>query len=124
MRLDFGVVWLNPVADPSTGMSFEVAAIEHPTTVATSAALYAGGNWRMIRRPGRQQVAKVTLNNFGDTQKAQLDDWLGELLWYRDPTGKKFAGYYTLDTGFAPLPMGDSWSAAFTVVQITVSEAV
>lgn len=124
MRLDFKRLWLNPAADPSQGMSFRHNNVEQTPTVNVSAQLYAGGNYRRLSRPGRQQVAKVQLDWCTDEQVAQLNAWLGELLWYRDNTGLKFAGFYTLDSGFVPRFMGGSWSVGFTVFQVTVSEAV
>lgn len=121
MRLDFGQVWINPVADLANGMAFEAGEIEHDPAVTIRTDAYAAGNYRAVRSPGRQRTAKVALPFCTDAQVAWFKDQQGELCVYRDPRGEKFAGIYA-DPAFAPRTLPDSWAVTLTVFEVTWSE--
>lgn len=120
-----GRLWINLVSDPTVGMSFSLNGIEFDPVVTVSTKPNALGEQWAVRTPGKQQVAKVTLNFCTDAQQAFLADQQGVPCWFRSDIGGgyRFAGVYA-DSTFAPRPMGNSWAVPFTVQQITIDESV
>lgn len=119
--VSFGTLWLNPASDLTAGMSFPLNSLERDPLMQVSSRLYAGGNYRMITTPGRQQTAKVTLGFCTDAQTAFLEANQGVLVCFRDPRSGKFFGFYEAPT-FTPRFIAGSWSVPFTVQQVTWSE--
>lgn len=120
----FKHLWLSPVSVPALGQPFKLNSLEHDPTVNISSRVFAAGNYRMVETPGRQKFAKVILGFCIDRQVAQLKDWQGVLLCFRDPTGEKFFGFYGSETSFVPRLLGNSWTVNLTVQEVTYSEDV
>lgn len=115
--------WMNATADLTDAMGFALNALDHAPVVAVQSRQYAGGNYRAVRTPGLQKVAKVTLGFCTDAQTAWLKAHQGVLLCFRDARGEKFFGVY-VDSTFSPRFIADSWSVPLTFTQVTFSEAV
>jgi hypothetical protein len=120
-----GRLWINLESDRTVGMSFSLNAIEFDPVVSVSTKPNALGEQWAVRTPGKQQVAKVTLNFCTDDQQAFLAEHQGDVCWFRSDIGAgyRFAGIYA-DSTFTPRPIGNSWAVPFTVQQITIDESV
>jgi hypothetical protein len=120
-----GRLWINRVSDPTVAMSFSLNSIEFDPAVTVSTKPNALGEQWAIRTPGKQQIAKVTLNFCTDVQESFLEDQQGVPCWFRAGMGRgyRFAGIYA-DSTFTPRPIGNSWAVPFTVQQITIDESV
>jgi hypothetical protein len=117
-----GTLVLNLASDLSQALVLSLHSLEHTPSKNVSNRVYAGGNTRAIRTPGRAKQAKVTLNFLTAEQVATLKAWHGELVCFRDPSGEKFYGNFN-DPDFNPRPAGVGTPTSFTVNEVTVSEA-
>jgi hypothetical protein len=86
---------------------------------------YASGRFRLIRRPGVQRIVSVTLQLAPRSDVDRLRDWVGEVVLFRDPRGRRlWATFASIGVGEHQGPNTGFVDAELTLAGVTVSEVV
>jgi hypothetical protein len=88
-------LWINVAADPSIGREFPLGEMEPIDAVQAEVKEYLNGRRRVSRKSGGpKRTLRALLREPFAEDVAWLVDWLGEVMFFRDLDGAKFAGMY------------------------------
>jgi hypothetical protein len=95
--VDLERVWLHDAANLSSYLRLFSTRPDDGRTRRGEVRSYAGGRRRIITGPTRGGTIAVTLRDVDGVELDQLDAWTGELLMYRDQSGRlEFGTYFTM----------------------------
>lgn len=116
---------INRVVDPSDWLALvEVGDFKRPTEVPGRVVRGAGGRTRVIRRAGVGREWQLSFPLLTSAQVGWLEDRVGELVCVRHRRGHRmFGSFMGVDVTEVPGP-DDLADVAFTVTEVTYSEAV
>lgn len=124
--LALDAVWLTYGLDPTQTVRLNATKIvDKPAAVGGSAGqrLMANGRLRSVVRAGSLRNIDLDCRLVDPTTEAKLNGWLGALLLFRDPFGRKEWGtFYDLTKTQQAFP--GVVDLAFTFVKLTHDEAV
>lgn len=117
-------LWLNDAADLSDSQSFiTMNGLSASVQPRVEARMMANGSTRKVTRVGRPRGLVAALPLLTRTQVRWLEDKAGRLLLVRDPTGRKFYGFFT-GPDFNERVWDSTADTALTFFEITYGEAV
>lgn len=116
---------INVVADPSDRLAVvEAGDFKRPTETPGRVVRGAGGRTRTVRRAGVARQWDLSFPLLTPAQVRWLEDRTGELVCVRHRRGHKMFGSF-LRVEVTDVPsVGDLADVAFTVTELTFSEAV
>ena len=119
-------MWLHPASDLATSLNValnQFSAAE--PSVAGSSEMFANGNLRYVRSVGDKTTIRVALVELTYDDFLILKGWVGILLLYRDPKGRKLYGTFSkLNTSDKSGDPARLRSASLDLEQVTFSEEV
>lgn len=115
-------LWIHRADDPSQYVVLEGTITEKQTTRGEVRNL-ANGRRRVVTRAGRVKEYAVSANRVEVDTVNQLADWAGEVLWYRDPQGRKVSGTF-FEVNAEPWNGFQVASISLTFANVSASEEV
>ena len=91
--LELNQVWLHDAADLSVHIRFKARNIVGTPERRVRLDEYASGRTRLITTPIRRTQVRFDALRVPREDIDQLEAWLGRLLLYRDPRGRKLFGF-------------------------------
>lgn len=89
-------VWLHQAADLSTYLKFFTTASGDERSMAGDVRRMSNGRLRLVTSVGLNRTHPTTLRMVSDDDLATLEDWIGDLLLFRDHRGRlMFCTYFT-----------------------------
>jgi hypothetical protein len=116
-------VHLALASDLAMQLLLDVPGIEDDDQGFGEVRTYAGGRRRSVSRTGNARTISLAPDWMARAEVAQLRTWLGRVVLYRDPTGRKVYGvFHALSS--SPYIVNDMERVSFTLTEVTYSEAV
>lgn len=115
-------LWIHDADNLATFVRVTLDRETEQPTVDGETRMYASGRMRAIVRPGRPGAHQLRCLQVERADVDQLRAWVGKLLLFREPRGRKFYGWYrALPITELPVDLAD---VDLTVDELTHSEAV
>lgn len=117
--------WFNLASDLSQYVALELSAESDVTTKRASLQSYTQGRRRSVTKVGTKKTISVEFAAATRAQAEQLEDWIGEVLLYRDPRGRRiFCQFFDAPVEEIPGADTDVVNVSLTLHEITYNETV
>lgn len=123
VTLDEG--WLHDAANLATFVRVDLSSVAESAEIPADVRRYAGGRLRLVTKPGPARTVSVACKLADRAAVDTLRSWVGRLLLYRDPTGRKVWSMFG-EVSITEIPGGDSTFAdcSFVLREVSHTEAV
>lgn len=125
--VDLTKVLIAPVDDLSAVVALEAYAVDENVQRDVEIEQFVAGGtvrYRPLKRPGKAAVVRVIAQELDRGTWLALRDLAGEVVLYRDPTGRRLFGLFAEIDASELIPLGVVEPVGFSVTEVTESEIV
>lgn len=117
--------WFNLASDLTQVLTVELTGEGDSTAKRASLQSYTQGRRRAVTKVGVKKTLGLEFGSCTRAQAEQLEDWIGEVLLYRDPRGRRiFCQFFDVSVEEIPGADTDVVNASLTIHEITYDETV
>lgn len=125
MTITLEEAWFNLASDLTQSVTLELSAEQDVTSKRASLQFYTQGRRRSVTKVGTKKTIEVSFETCTRAQANQLEDWVGKVLLYRSPRGRRvFCQFFEVPVEEIPGADTDIVNVSLTLHEITYDETV
>lgn len=125
MTITLEEAWFNLANDLEQSVTLELSAEEEVTGKRATLQFYTQGRRRAVTKVGSKKTIDAEFSTCTRAQAEQLEDWIGEVVLYRSPRGKRiFCQFFDVPVTEIPGADTDIVNVSLTLHEITYDETV